>query len=274
MKNNTELVSILKDFHKVTGARISIHNQFFEEIAGYPESLTMFCREVQKNPKIKNHCIESDRFAFEKVKSTGVLYTYKCGCGLTETVAPIYHYGVISGYFMMGQISETDDLSNIEQKCISLFDSKESCSAAVAAIHVLQKDKFDSYVNILSVLAEYLTMTNSVAPKFTDIAEKTHHYLNANYGSKISVDMLCETFFCSRTTLMNKFRKTYGMTVFEYLNNIRLEKSAELLCKTKESIKNTALQCGFTDQNYFSKIFYKKYGCSPTDYRKSFYINK
>ena len=54
----------------------------------------------------------------------------------------------------------------------------------------------------------------------------------------------------------------------EYLCDVRLEKSKEMIVKTRKSFKEIAADCGFYDQNYFSKIFAKKYGSSPTEYRK------
>ena len=66
---------------------------------------------------------------------------------------------------------------------------------------------------------------------------------------------------------MSTFRKKYGITVIAYLNQIRLEEAQKLICDTELSFKEIACECGFYDQNYFSKQFSEKYGCSPTTFR-------
>ena len=103
METRLQSIEILKDFHKITGARISPHDLDFNEISAYPETKAPFCRKIQETEKGRAECYTADREAFFTVKKTGQPFTYKCHCGLIETVAPIYNYGTLTGYVMMGQ---------------------------------------------------------------------------------------------------------------------------------------------------------------------------
>jgi two-component system response regulator YesN len=47
-----------------------------------------------------------------------------------------------------------------------------------------------------------------------------------------------------------------------------MEKAEEMLKNSNKSIKDIAVECGFEDQNYFSKVFHKSYKKSPSEYRK------
>lgn len=273
MDTKLKTIEILKDFHKITGARISLHDLDFNEIASYPESLSVFCKRVQQTPQSRKLCVEADLKAFEKVRKTGEAYSYKCHCGLIEIVAPIYNYGIISGYVIMGQITDSKFSSeqNIIDKSEHFFENKEQLTSAVKNIPVIKQDELDSYVNILQLIAEYMTQTNRMAPKSKDLALGIRKYIGNNFNKKITVELMCEIFCCSRTTLMNTFKERYGITIGEHINHCRLEKAEQMLLNTNESIKNISVECGFSDQNYFSKVFIRRFGCTPTYFRKKYY---
>jgi YesN/AraC family two-component response regulator len=60
-----------------------------------------------------------------------------------------------------------------------------------------------------------------------------------------------------------------GVPPWDYLNRYRILRAKELLRKTSENIGNVALQVGFKDQAYFSRVFHKLTGLSPQNYRES-----
>lgn len=269
MSSNIETISILRDFHKITGARISIHDLYMNEIYCYPQSLSEFCEQVQHQGDVIGRCIAADKAAFEHVEKTGEPYTYRCHCGLIETVAPIFHYGVLSGYFMMGQFTDDSNQSikEIENLSSKYFDDSALLKRSVNSIPRCESGLIESYLNILAVIAEYMTDSNRVAPGFSGLAENIYRYVNENYRKDLSVKALCGVFGCSRTTLMNSFRKKYGQTLGTYITKLRTEKAAEILTNGS-SVKAAALNSGFSDQNYFTKVFSKQYGITPSGFSK------
>ena len=71
------------------------------------------------------------------------------------------------------------------------------------------------------------------------------------------------------STLLPVFRKVTGYSPIDYLLHVRLAKAAEMLQKTELPISEIALECGFTDSNYFSRQFRRHCNSSPRDYRKN-----
>lgn len=270
METRLKTVDILKDFYKVTGARISLHDLDFNEIAAYPESLSFFCNKMQQQDNVRNQCHLADELAFKKVRKSGLPYTYKCHCGLIETVAPIYNYGTLTGYFMMGQITDDapDSIVNIKKSSAAYFSNNYELDAACKNIPVLNSDMINSYINILEIIAEYMTQTNRLTAKNRDLAASVKSYIHKFYQKKLSIELLCETFYCSRTTLINTFRNKYGKTIGDYITSYRIEKAEEILLNSEKSIKSIALECGFSDQNYFTKVFTKKNNCTPSRFRE------
>lgn len=59
------------------------------------------------------------------------------------------------------------------------------------------------------------------------------------------------------------------MNFIDYLTNIRIEKAKELLHNRDISIKNICMEIGLRDPNYFSRIFKKQVGLTPTEYREN-----
>ena len=63
-------------------------------------------------------------------------------------------------------------------------------------------------------------------------------------------------------------KKYYNITVTEYINSLRLNYAANLLVNTNYSLTDIYLECGFSNQTYFSTCFKRTYGMTPTAYRK------
>jgi len=98
---------------------------------------------------------------------------------------------------------------------------------------------------------------------------ETKEYLNDNFKEKISLDIISRDVGISKYYLHRVFREINGNTPLEYLKNIRLEKAKNKLQYSKDSIFEIAFNCGFDTTSYFSNIFKKHIGLSPTQFRKT-----
>ncbi len=94
-------------------------------------------------------------------------------------------------------------------------------------------------------------------------------YIKENFTSDISIKTLANQFKINRATLGRNFSRQTNMSINEYINKLRLEKSISLLKDPYLSIKEAAFQAGFNDESYFSNIFKKTMGVSARDYRKN-----
>ena len=122
-----ELENLLKDLYKISGLNMSIFDLNQNLLASYPHKKSKFCNELEKNNNAFQHCIDCDYKAMEHVKKTGELYIYKCHFGLNEAIMPLYSYGSLTGYLMMGQavIGTYRNYSEILEKSKEYFQEKE-----------------------------------------------------------------------------------------------------------------------------------------------------
>lgn len=98
--------------------------------------------------------------------------------------------------------------------------------------------------------------------------ENVKKYLEENYHDKITLDTLSETFFINKFYLTRLFREQYGTSIGNYLMQIRITHVKNLLLSTDMPIKTICRTCGFTNVNYFYKVFHKYEGISPGKFQK------
>lgn len=271
MKSSIEITNILREFHKISGFRVSIHNTEFHELYAYPQKLSSYCSIIQHDFYNKKKCIQNDRLTFEKVKETGEVIVYKCHHGLYEAVAPIYHYGILAGFLMMGQVCDNKQKQSLQLKesLKRVVNEEKRINEILKNIKEVPSELLDSYILLMKVIAEYVTQTNTLFLGNGNQAELIMKYIKQNYASKITLDILAKKFSRSHSMLAKCFKKEYGTTIMNALMDVRLNKAAEHLKNGSLSIKEISAECGFAEQNYFSKAFFKKYNCSPSEYRKA-----
>ncbi len=94
-------------------------------------------------------------------------------------------------------------------------------------------------------------------------------YIEENYHSDISLSELSDTFFISKEHLSRLFKKETGQNLFSYIMDRKLEEAKRLLTETGRTLDDIAFSLGFSNGNYFSKVFKKNTGMSPGSYRSS-----
>lgn len=100
------------------------------------------------------------------------------------------------------------------------------------------------------------------------MTEKAKSYIEEHYmQSDLSVDDLCNYLNISATYFSVMFKKEIGMSFVSYLTKVRLEHALELLNNTEDKSYMIAEKVGYTEPNYFSYVFKKQYGVSPSKYR-------
>lgn len=129
-------------------------------------------------------------------------------------------------------------------------------------------------VHILEVLILQISDNVLVGGKPT-LAAEIANYLAKNYQKQITLDEISQSTFFSIAYCESEFRKAYGKSIIHYLIDIRISEAKSLLMETSLSCSTIARMVGFDDANYFSRIFKKRIGFSPLQFRRTaFELNK
>lgn len=89
-----------------------------------------------------------------------------------------------------------------------------------------------------------------------------------NYATNITLKSLSEKYYVNSAYLGQLFRKKYGQSFKDYLNNYRMERAAELLLRTDKKIIQIAEEVGYHDMDYFVNRFIQVKGCTPARFRR------
>jgi len=92
-------------------------------------------------------------------------------------------------------------------------------------------------------------------------------YIEEHYRDKITLEMIADHVNFSENYLCRVFREQTGTSLINYINNVRMNKAADLIMKGHTYIKEIASLVGISDQFYFSRMFKKHFGVTPTDYK-------
>lgn len=100
-------------------------------------------------------------------------------------------------------------------------------------------------------------------------AEEIHQYILEHYKEKISLDNICFLFGINKTSLCQNFKKEYGTTILNYINNLKLEEAKRLLRENHLSVTEISELLGFNSVHYFCRLFKKSLKQSPKEYTKT-----
>ena len=113
------------------------------------------------------------------------------------------------------------------------------------------------------------TLSASQQNRIRRIADQCRKIIERDYGKKIGILEIAEQMEVSSNYLSTVFRRETQYSVNEYLNGVRLKHAKRLLRDTNLKVYEIAEQVGFSDTYYFSSVFKKHVGVTPSEYRNS-----
>lgn len=117
----------------------------------------------------------------------------------------------------------------------------------------------------------YLASSEYVKTKFDTTNKRVnqiHEFLMKNYQNEIDLKEVAEIVHMAPASVCRFFKSSTGLTIFEYLNKIKIDYSCQLLLNTDMNIVNISYDCGFNNLSHFNKQFKKFIGNTPTLFRK------
>lgn len=107
-------------------------------------------------------------------------------------------------------------------------------------------------------------------PIYTDFMSVAQAIIEANYDDEtFGCTQFCYALRMSRSHIHRKLSGELGLSISDFITQIRLEKAKELLLQTNYPIYEIASKVGYSDANYFSRSFSKTYGVSPSVCRQA-----
>jgi AraC-like DNA-binding protein len=149
------------------------------------------------------------------------------------------------------------------------------CAALLPLIYKIDRLAHGNYTYTerMGVFFEILSMLYRSAPDDDSAAGKILKYIDKNYLEIDSLENICEHFHYSKNHIINIFRQSQEMTPFEYINDLKIRRAMYLLEVTSKSIEEIAIESGFNHYSHFYRLFMRKNGISPFEWRKKVRLN-
>lgn len=121
---------------------------------------------------------------------------------------------------------------------------------------------------LLSILFEKHQDTRYIRPLAEGRLRQVIEYIAEHYCEDITSSNISEKFGYDPSYFCRLFKSVIGVRPTEYIRVLRLEKARRMLVNNDINISKIALECGFSDVNYFTRCFRKHYGLTASEYRK------
>lgn len=119
-----------------------------------------------------------------------------------------------------------------------------------------------------AMMKTYCSMVKEARPAtFSPLIERSVEIIEAHFSNPLSLTKIAEELKVSSNYLSLRFKQEVGKTFSEYLCDKRITQAKKLLASTDLPIASVANECGFPDQNYFSRIFHRAENKTPSEYR-------
>lgn len=150
----------------------------------------------------------------------------------------------------------------IHQASINYFDKKSNPLVTYGYLSLLISSLMDIF--------PHQFLNNSETDRFLENTERLSRiatYIQKNYLSNIKLEDVSARESLSITYFSHYFKKNFGITFKEYINNLRCEYAKQMLVNSRESLINIAYGCGFSDVRSLNSNFIARYQISPKDFR-------
>lgn len=209
-------------------------------------------------------------------------FTHKCRSREIKEITVQFHKDLFDERFLRrNQLSFIRAM--FEKSLRGILFSRDTVQQLAPRITELnQKHGFDSVLELISILHDLSTSRNIRIlsdSSFNDNGqltynsrriEKTFEYMNQNFDKPIALGEVARLANMSEVSFSRFFRQRTGNTFIDSLTEIRLGHASRMLIDTTRSIAEVAYNCGFNNISNFNRIFKKKKGCTPREFRESY----
>ena len=254
------------------GFQISFHGSGLlsrlDFLAPYSSHECGYCMLVKTSAECWKRCRRGQKKAMEKLSREGAFFG-SCYAGVAEFVFPVHAFGK-----QMGMISVGGFLGEKEKQ--TAFSEKYGFSKERLDFMASEtlKSEIPSAELVKTLVAPRAAMITLLLEKNTSpvsgamgLYGKILSILHTKYTRKITLGEIASECHYSPSFISRYFKEKSGVTINEYLKNLRMEKAAHLLADTDIKIEDVAASVGFSDTNYFISFFSAYYGMPPKKYR-------
>ena len=267
---------------------IPINKELDEALRPFLAHTNPYCMYMKSTQEHWHICLKMIRGMYNKLQQTHTTYFGICHGGLGEYVIPIFSGQTLLGSVNAGffPVEEQEAERRLCRSCAMEppLDEAEALRLYRSCINrpmIAPEELLPG----LELLSEFLSQSYQIlqqthaAPSITaryhassedTILTHALEYIKQNAVNPITVSDLAAFCHCSESYLSRIFKRRTGVNINVYTNKVRVEEAKNNLILSHDSIADIASRVGFSDPNYFSRVFTRIIGIPPTEFRRRF----
>lgn len=271
--NHEKLLRLVDDLQTFTGLKTSIFDGEGRDLQiarGHQE----FCRLINADPEGHRRCEMCDARAVRSAEEARGVYRYRCHLGLCEAALPLYENGVPIAYLAFGQYLDETPVERQWERTERALDwyagDRKALREAFWSLRQYSFRETAAYAGILQALTAYILREGIIrSAEYTDL-QRLERYLDEHYRENIPLRKIASDLHMGTTKLCALARALPGgYTVTQAVAERRVAEAKRLLLQTDAPISDVAETVGYSDYNYFTKVFRTATGQTPSAYRKN-----
>ena len=208
-------------------------------------------------------------------------FTHQCKSVDIHEVTIQFHRDLFDEKFLRRiQLSHIRAL--LERSSKGILFSQETIAAFKPRFESLStKSGFDSVLELMSILhdlslSRHMKTLSNAFFSYDHLnyssrrIETAFEFMQTHYHKEISLADVSKVVNMPEVSFSRFVKKRTGRTFIECLNEIRLGHASRLLIDTTQTIAEVSFKCGFNNLSYFNRIFRKKNGCTPKEFRQNY----
>lgn len=262
------LARLLNNLRLCTGIKFALMDENGHEVYSSSDRAA-FCSAIINESSEK--CYACDRQCVEEVLRTHQPRRYLCHAGLYEAAMPVIDNGKVAAIILFGQI--LDDTPREEQwhrvkHLCHWHPYPEELHQAFLHLRRISEEQMEACMEIARACVSEVRLHGLKSLENRDDALQLKLYIDTHYAEPLTTNILADALHVGKTKLYAVCEKRFRVTPMQMVTLTRIEAAKELITSTNESIKSVSQTVGFSNQNYFTKLFRKITGFTPLQYRK------
>lgn len=271
------IIDYIEFLKKEHGLHVTVHdwdghfNGFMGQLAPYNIHANPYCLYVKSCREVWDTCIARQYKVVERCKK-GFFYGV-CYAGVGEYVVPVYYKEELLGFLS-----------------ISGYKGDRNRIRSTAKTYMLDRktmeEQFDTYLmdtppdaafikTVVTPLTAMLALLYETSPKPAAPVGDDYlyghllSYIHAHFDRDFHLETVAANCHCSVSYACRVFKCKTGTTILQYLKGLRMHEARRLLKQTTLPVGEIAHMTGYNDANYFTNVFKKEMGVSPTGFRRN-----
>lgn len=265
----SEVFDLYTELHDI---RISLFSPdgklIYPDAVGRPNC--RHCILLRDTLRMDAKCRSLDHRMMKASLNRNDMVTYTCHAGMREATAPIFVGGELAGYVMLGQFRS--EAAPAESPYADLWKREQGndlLQREYATTAVFPEEKIETLLSMFRHLMEFIIETQLIHHKDYDLIQPVIRRIHDPSLSPIDLDEAARLAGRSPSTVTRMFKRVTGRSFKQYQTDRRMKQAALMLENSpSRPVTEIARLAGYDDPLYFSRVFHKYHGCSPTMYRK------